>query len=396
MKKIVLFRGKDRSLERRHPWVFSGAIHHTEGNPDEGDWVSVVSAGGRQLGAGFYEAEGSIRVRMVWWGAEETTAEAAIRRHIGSALLLRKQLGLTGQQDITAYRAIFGEGDSLPGLVVDHYDGIWVVQAHTWGMYLHRQVIAQVLADHAGAAFKAAYGKSIDTLPAPWAARAEDDFLLGKTQGAAVVKEHALSYLVDIQEGQKTGFFLDQRDNRALVRQYAAGKRVLNTFSYTGGFSVCAAAGGAKLVHSVDSSKPAIQLLEQNMGLNGFAGDVYKSYKADVFDFLKQMSKEAYDLVILDPPAFAKHVKSRHNALMAYKRLNAMAMERMPADSLLFTFSCSQVVGRELFDNTVMAAAIESGRSVQVLHYLSQPPDHPVSIFHPEGMYLKGLALWVR
>lgn len=396
MKQVVqLKRGKDRSVLRRHPWVFSGAIQHIEGEPQEGDWVVVTNHKGKTLGAGFFEAEGAIRVRLLTFSGA-AKVEAVITANLQQAYLVRQILQLTGNPDTTAYRLVFGEGDQLPGLVVDYYDGVLVVQAHTWGMYRQLDTIQSALLKIFGKQCKAIYSKSKETLPKILQNKAENRFLHGSLTGAVLVKENGHSFLVNIMEGQKTGFFLDQRDNRKLLQQYAKGKKVLNTFCYTGGFSIYAAMGGAALVTSIDSSLPAVQMVEQNMGLNRIQGDSFVAKKQDVFEHLKEITPGAYDLIILDPPAFAKHVRARHNALMAYKRLNMMAIEKLATNGFLFTFSCSQVVDRELFEHTIRAAAIELGREIRVLHHLEQPADHPVNLYHPEGQYLKGLVLQVK
>lgn len=394
MAKVILKKGKERSLLRRHPWVFSGAIRSVEGDPQEGDWVTVTTQQGRILGAGFYEREGSIQVRLLTFEGGQTP-EQVLRQHLHSAYQLRQQLGLVDNPDTNAYRLVFGEGDNMPGLVIDYYDGVIVIQAHTWGMYRQLEVLTAQLKALYEKRARVIYNKSREALPKVFQDRVQNNFLYGTMTGAVLVKEHGNSFLVDFIEGQKTGFFLDQRDNRHALQQYASGRKVLNTFCYTGGFSIYAAQGKAKSVMSIDSSKPAIQMVEQNQGLNGLTGDQYKAKKSDVFEWLKQTSKGAYDLIVLDPPAFAKHMRARHNALMAYKRLNAMAIEKIAKEGILFTFSCSQVVDRALFENTIRAAAIEAGRSIRILHHLEQPADHPVNLFHPEGHYLKGLVLAV-
>lgn len=395
MQVVQLKRGKDRSILRRHPWVFSGAIGQVQGEPQEGDWVQVTNHKGKVLGCGFYEAEGSIQVRLLSFAGTDQ-AEAVLAKHLQKAFALRKSIGLIDQQDTTGYRLVFGEGDQLPGLVIDHYDGVLVVQAHTWGMYRRIDVIQQELRQLYGSKARVVYNKSKDALPKTFQDKAENAFLHGTMTGAAVIKEQGHSFLVDIIEGQKTGFFLDQRDNRKLLEAFAKDRHVLNTFCYTGGFSIYASKGGAKSVLSIDSSKPAIQMVEQNQGLNGIVGDQFKAKKQDVFEHLKEVKQGQYDLIVLDPPAFAKHMRARHNALMAYKRLNAMAMEKIQSGGILFTFSCSQVVDKPLFEHTIRAAAIEAGRQIRVLHHLEQPADHPVNLFHPEGQYLKGLVLAVE
>lgn len=392
--RIVLKKGKTKSIERRHPWIFSGAIASVEGQPQEGDWVAVVAPGNTSiLAMGFYEEEGSIRVRILCFSAAEDAA-TIVRQHIHEAVHLRKSLGYFQDPRSNACRLVFGEGDRLPGLIVDYYDGVAVMQAHTWGMYRQRDTIARAL-ETALAEIRSIYDASHRVLPRQWQAEAQPAFLKGTMTGAVPVKEHGQSFLVDFIEGQKTGFFLDQRDNRALLNRYAKDRTVLNTFSYTGGFTISAATGGAKRVDSVDSSRPALQMLSQNLGLNELRGEQFGVHRSDVFAFLGAVDKGKYDCIVLDPPAFAKHQRARHQALMAYKRLNLIALQKIAAGGILFTFSCSQVVDRMLFERTIMAAAIEAGRPVRILHHLTQPADHPVNIYHPEGQYLKGMVLEV-
>jgi 23S rRNA (cytosine1962-C5)-methyltransferase len=390
---IILHKGKHQSVLRQHPWVFSGAVHHIEGDPAEGDLVAVHASSGKCLGWGHYQQGGSIRVRMLSF-QDKAPGKAFWKQKIASAWQLRKAAGLTGRSDLNAFRLVFAEGDGLPGLVADYYDGTVVMQCHTAGMYLQRETLAVAFRQALGDGLKAVYDKSADTLHEVSGIKAENTYLLGESQGSILIREHGHEFLVDFEQGQKTGFFLDQRDNRQLLANYVQGKSVLNTFSYTGGFSVYAASAGARSVHSVDSSRPAIQLLEQNMGLNGYQGDPYTAEVGDVFEHLKQLPDNAVDVIVLDPPAFAKGLKARHNALMAYKRLNLLAMKKLKSHGILFTFSCSQVVTADLFEGTVTAAGIESGQSFSILHRLAQPADHPVGLYHPEGRYLKGLVLF--
>ncbi|OUJ76155.1 class I SAM-dependent rRNA methyltransferase [Hymenobacter crusticola] len=392
---ITLKPGKDQSLRRLHPWVFSGAIARMQGQPQEGEVVAVQAANGEPLGVGHY-APGSIAVRMLRFGADAAEPDSAFwEERLRNAYQLRQNLGLTGSNPQTnVYRLVHAEGDGLPGLIVDVYDNVAVLQAHSAGMYLARPQIAAALQQVLGNNLKAIYDKSAETVPAKAAPDAKNSYLFGQSSGAEhIVHENGQPFAVDWETGQKTGFFIDQRDNRQLLARYAPGRRVLNTFCYTGGFSSYALQAGAELVHSVDSSKRAIELTDRNAELTGLASK-HEAYAQDVFSFMKA-SQEQYDLIVLDPPAFAKHLSARHNALMGYKRLNIEGLKRIAPGGLLFTFSCSQVVSAELFEGAVLAAAIEAGRPARILHRLTQPADHPVSLFHPEGEYLKGLVLAV-
>ena len=410
---IVLKKGKDHSLRRRHPWVFSGAIGQVLGQPDEGAAVRVEAAGGELLGTGHFSGGGSIAVRMLDFGADAALPDAAFwENKLRAAYQLRQRLGLTGDAPAegyveshepmvpavaptNVYRLAHAEGDGLPGLIIDVYGDTAVVQAHSLGMYHARPEIATALQAVLGSRLRAVYDKSAETLPGPAAPDARNGYLLGESTGREhLVTENGHQFAIDWETGQKTGFFIDQRDNRALLARYAAGRRVLNAFCYSGGFSVYALAAGAELVHSVDSSKRAIALAERNAGLAPHPGR-HAAYADDVLGFLKNHSA-AYDLLVLDPPAFAKHLGARHAALMGYKRLNAAGLAHLAPGGLLFTFSCSQVVSAEQFEGAVLAAAIEAGRPARILHRLTQPADHPVSLFHPEGAYLKGLVLAVE
>ena len=393
--RILLNKGKEHSLKRRHPWVFSGAIKkiQAEKEVEEGEVVEVFSAGGEFLGVGHYQPGGSIAVRI--FSFEPVEPDYAFwKSKIQAAMTFRRTLGFDQQAPTDVYRLIFAEGDGLPGLIVDVYGDTAVMQCHTIGMYLIRQQLAQALVEVGAPALRAVYDKSAETLPAKAAAQATNGYLVGEGSGSQVVQENGNKFLVDWVHGQKTGFFIDQRENRALLAHYSPGKKVLNTFCYTGGFSMYSLNAGAALVHSVDSSKKAIDLTDQNAQLNGVA-DRHESFAIDTFSFLRD-SQETYDIIILDPPAFAKHHNVRHNAVMGYKRLNMEAIKRIKPGGILFTFSCSQVVDKYLFNSTIMAAAIEAGRNIKVMHQLNQPADHPVSIFHPEGEYLKGLVLFVE
>ena len=389
--QIFLKHGRDISLLRFHPWVFSGAIAKTEGDISDGNQVSVTNASGKVIAHGHYQA-GSIAVRVLSFGSEPPTSKL-YHEKIDAALSLRLKTGLVSNQT-NAYRLIHGEGDGLPGLIIDYYDGVAVVQAHSYGMHNDRMQIAEALQEVLKKNLKAVYYKSKATLPGKARDIQQDEYLFGMSGVPHVVLEHGNKFYVDWEEGQKTGFFLDQRENRKLLGEFSAGKKVLNTFCYTGGFSVYALKAGAEFVHSVDASEKAIELTRKNIELNGFDTEKNSSHAVDTFEFLKD-KKDVYDLIILDPPAFAKHRDARHQAMKGYQRLNSEAMKAIRKGGIIFTFSCSQVVDRQLFYDTVSSAAILAGRDVKVLHQLTQPPDHPVSMFHPEGEYLKGLVLYV-
>lgn len=388
---IILKPGKESSLLRFHPWVFSGAIEKTTGTPQDGDLVRVFSSKKKFLGAGHFH-HGSISVRIL--SHSETDIEQAFwDERIAEALAVRLRLGmsLTGGHT-NAFRWCHGEGDGVSGLIIDWYNGTAVMQAHSIGMYRALPMIQKAIQNALPeGALKAIYNKSKSTLPNQFALQLEDGYRLGGSSDFRF-QENGVHFEADWEHGQKTGFFLDQRDNRALLGKYAVGRSVLNTFCYTGGFSAYALADGASEVHSVDVSAKAMLLTESNVNLNGDFGNKHHCHTADVMDFLKK-SENAYDLVVLDPPAFAKAMDKRHNAVQAYKRLNIAGMQKVKPGGLLFTFSCSQLVDKELFYNTIVAAAIEAGRRARVLHHLNQAPCHPVNCFHPEGHYLKGLVL---
>lgn len=389
---VKLRRGKDESLMRFHPWVFSGAIDSLPEGVEEGDMVSVISHDGKFLGVGHYQV-GSIAVRMLSFeniSVDERFYFDRLRR----AYELRRTLGLI-RSDNNALRLVHGEGDFLPGLVVDLYGVTAVVQAHSPGMHYARHTIARCLTELPDAGIRNVYYKSETTLPYKALLDPVNQYIIGGYETDITI-ENGLKFHVDWLRGQKTGFFVDQRDNRLLLEKYASGRRVLNMFCYTGGFSVYAMRGGAETVHSVDSSAKAVSLTDANVELN-FPGDIrHKSYAEDAFKFLSDMPDGAYNLVVLDPPAFAKHRSALKNALRGYQRLNARAMEKMPSGSVLFTFSCSQAVSREQFRLAVFSAAAQTKRRVRILHQLTQPSDHPVSIYHPEGEYLKGLVLYIE
>ncbi|MCM1348375.1 MAG: class I SAM-dependent rRNA methyltransferase [Firmicutes bacterium] len=389
---ITLLKGKDESLLRFHPWVFSGAIARMPHGVEEGDVVVVKSAAGDTLGIGHYQI-GSIAVRMLEMGAE-TLPENFYASRLADAFKLRSRLNLI-RPDNNAYRLVHGEGDFLPGLIVDVYGNTAVLQAHSPGMHFARTEIAEALVALEGAGIKNVYYKSETTLPYKASLDPQNEYIIGEFDTNIAV-ENGLKFHVDWLKGQKTGFFVDQRDNRRLLQSFAAGRRVLNMFCYTGGFSVYALRGGATEVHSVDSSAKAVALTNDNVALNFGPDAPHKAFGVDAFKFLADMEDGTYDLVVLDPPAFAKHRGAIRNALRGYQKLNARAMEKMPKGSVLFTFSCSQAISREQFRLAVFSAAAQTGRRVRILHQLTQPADHPINIYHPEGEYLKGLILYIE
>ena len=396
--QIILRKGKEESLLRRHPWIFSGAIDHIRAEEEsdfaEGALVEVYSRSGDFIAQGHYQI-GSIAVRVLSF-EREAIDQAWWNRRIAVAHDVRRTLGLTDDPATTCYRLVHGEGDSLPGLVVDIYGTTAVIQCHSVGMYRSRQEIAAALRATYGERLTAIYDKSSQTLPYKADLGAVDGYLRGHAERASqVVLEHGERFLVNWEEGQKTGFFLDQRENRELVKRYAAGRTVLNTFCYTGGFSVYALSGGAKEVVSVDSSERAVELATENMKLNFGDTANHTEIAADAVEYLKEIG-DRYDLIILDPPAFAKHHKVLSNAMQGYRRLNARALSQIRPGGILFTFSCSQAVSKELFRTTVFSAAAIAGRKVRILHQLTQPADHPINIYHLEGEYLKGLVLYVE
>ena len=392
LRTLRLKRGKEESLDRFHPWVFSGALTEMPDDIDEGSLVAIESHDGRHIGVGHFQI-GSIAVRMLSFDNEPIDA-AFYRRRLTEAYRLRQTLGLR-REDNDAFRLVHGEGDFLPGLVVDIYGPTAVVQAHSPGMHFARDIIARELVALPDAGIDNVYYKSETTLPYKARLDPQNDYIIGGYQ-TDIATENGLRFHVDWLRGQKTGFFVDQRDNRALLERYSAGRNVLNMFCYTGGFSVYAMRGGARGVTSVDSSAKAVSLTEANINLN-FPGDTrHKAVAEDAFKFLDNISEGEYDLIILDPPAFAKHRSALRNALRGYQRLNARAFERIAPGGVLFTFSCSQAVSKEQFRLAVFSAAAQTGRKVRILHQLTQPADHPVNIYHPEGEYLKGLILYVE
>ncbi|MDR3235308.1 MAG: class I SAM-dependent rRNA methyltransferase [Prevotellaceae bacterium] len=392
MMRLFLKKGREDSLRRFHPWVFSGAIARYEGNAEEGDVVEVLSHDGDFLAAGHYQ-NGSITVRILSF--TPCAAEAAFWEDT-----LRKAQALRTAAlhcaDTTAYRLVHGEGDNLPGLIIDIYGNTAVLQAHSIGMFRARADIVAALQKIYGEQLSAVYDKSSATLASTANEAVADSYLYRAGTPENIALENGYRFAVDWEQGQKTGFFLDQRDNRQLLSHYAKGRSVLNLFCYTGGFSVYALGGGAANVCSVDSSQRAIELANRNAALNFSAAAPHEAIAADAFDFLRRSEPNAYNAIILDPPAFAKHKGALHNALQAYKRLNAAAFSRIASGGIIFTFSCSQVVGKTDFRNAVFSAAAMAGRNVRILHQLTQPADHPINIYHPEGEYLKGLVLYVE
>ncbi len=390
--KIVLKSGKDQSLKRFHPWVFSGAIKKMYGTPAEGDLVQVFSNKDEFLGIGHYQ-KSSITVRIVSF-VDLIPDYSFWKSKIQSAWNYRKVMGFSDNSETNVFRLIHAEGDGLPGLIVDFYNGTAVMQMHSIGMYLIREDLVKALQEVLGDKLKAVYNKSEKKLPFNSDVKPEDGYLLGNNSENEV-KEYGLKFKVDWVKGQKTGFFVDQRENRKLVQEYSDGRDVLNMFCYTGGFSFYAMKGGAKSVHSVDASAKAIDLTKENVELNFPADARHKSTVIDGLEYLKDI-QDKYDLIILDPPAFAKHRNTLPQALKGYKRINTRAFEQIRKGGILFTFSCSQVVSKEKFREAVFSAAAISGRRVRILHQMSQPTDHPVNIYHPESEYLKGLVLYVE
>lgn len=392
-KTLRLKRGKEESLDRFHPWVFSGALAGPlPDGLEEGDVVNVAAHDGRHIGVGHFQI-GSIAVRILDF-ADTSIGTGFFTMRLEQALRLRRALGLA-RPDNDAYRLVHGEGDFLPGLVVDIYGPTAVLQAHSPGMHYARGLIADAIVRLPGLGVRNVYYKSETTLPYKAHLDAQNDYIVGGFE-TSVATENSLRFNIDWLRGQKTGFFLDQRDNRELLQRYSAGRRVLNMFCYTGGFSVYALRGGADMVDSVDSSEKAITLTDANVGLNFPGTDRHRSFAVDAFKFLDNMQRDDYDLIVLDPPAFAKHRSALRNALRGYQRLNAKAMEKIAPGGILFTFSCSQAVSREQFRLAVFSAAAQSRRRIRILHQLTQPADHPVNIYHPEGEYLKGLVLYVE
>lgn len=391
-KNIYLKHGKEESLKRFHPWIFSGAIHHMDDGIAEGDTVRVITADGDCIAVGHYQ-KGTITIRVLSF-QDIVIDESFWRSRIQSALAMRECIGMANNPDNNTYRLVHGEGDYLPGLVIDCYGTTAVMQAHSVGMHVCREQICKVLVDVMGERIRNVYYKSETTLPFKAALGQENGFIYGHTDDNTAV-ENGLKFHVDWLKGQKTGFFVDQRENRLLLEHYAKGKSVLNMFCYTGGFSVYAMRGGAKIVHSVDSSAKAVELTNLNVAMNFPDDNRHEAFCEDAFKYLDENDKK-YDLIVLDPPAFAKHRMALHNALKGYIRLNIKGLQRIKPGGILFTFSCSQAVSKENFRNAVFTAAAQADRNVRILHQLHQPADHPVNIYHPEGEYLKGLVLYVE
>lgn len=390
-KSITLKRNKESSLRRFHPWIFSGAIARADDGINDGDVVRVLTSEGEYIATGHY-GRGSIAVRILAFEDCGIDYDFWLRQ-IRHAVEMRREL-LGHCPDTNTFRLIHGEGDNLPALIVDVYGETAVMQAHSTGMHRSRHEIAKAIVEAMQGRIKAVYYKSANTLPFAEEAAAHDGFLIGRATDN-VAMENGLKFHIDWEKGQKTGFFVDQRDNRKLLEQYAEGKRVLNMFCYTGGFSVYALRGGAELVHSVDSSAMAIELTKQNVAINQMQGR-HEAFAQDAFKFLQQTTPGAYDLIILDPPAFAKHLDAVKSAIRGYTRLNALAFEKISHSGIIFTFSCSQAVSPQQFRLAVFTAATQARRNVRIIHQLHQAPDHPINIFHPEGEYLKGLVLYVE
>lgn len=389
---LTIAKGKEHSIQRKHPWVFSGALASDTSELQDGDLVCLTTKKQQILGIGHFQ-HATISVRILSFDYE-TIDEAFYERRLSNAYQLRLRIGLLNTNN-NIFRICHGEGDLLPGLIIDYYNGVAVIQCHSFGMYRQVELIAQALQKVIGPELKAIYHKSSDTLPKRELAAdgAPDGYLFGEVATPHLAKENGVQYQIDWINGQKTGFFIDQRENRALLGKYAQGKKVLNTFCYSGGFSLQALQHGATLVHSLDSSKKAIVLTDANVALNQYQ-DRHGSICEDAMDYMKNLPED-YDIIVLDPPAFAKHRDKRHQAIQGYKRLNAHAIRQIKPGGLIFTFSCSQVVDTLLFTNTVIAAAIEAGRSCRILEQLHQPADHPIQAFHPEGAYLKGLVIQI-
>jgi 23S rRNA (cytosine1962-C5)-methyltransferase len=391
-KQVFLKAKKEESLKRFHPWVFSGAISHTDKPIEEGEIVEIYDSNKNFIAIGHSQI-GSIAVRVLSFEKEEIDADFWVKR-IHASASARISLGVSHNQTHSIYRLVHGEGDLLPGLIVDVYGKTAVMQAHSIGMHVNRQAIADAIIKVLSTHVSSVYYKSSGTLPYKAEIEVDDEFLIGNTDEDTAL-ENGLAFHIDWLRGQKTGFFIDQRDNRSLLERYASGKSILNMFCYTGGFSVYALRGGATMVHSVDSSAKAIDLTNKNVKLNFPTDSRHTSFATDAFKFLAEMN-DVYDIIVLDPPAFAKHRDALKNALQGYKRLNAKAIEKIKPGGILFTFSCSQIVSKEQFRLAVFSAAAMTGRHVRILHQLTQPADHPISIYHPEGEYLKGLVLLVE
>lgn len=389
--QIVLKPGKEQSILRRHPWVFSGAIKGMTGLPVNGEVVAVYDSSGKWLGTGHY-AEGSISVRIFDFEKPETSP-TIWKDKIQDAFNARKNIGIIDNPDTTIYRLVHAEGDGMPGLIIDIYGKTAVIQTHSTGMSQLRNEIVSALKEVLGNRIESIFDKSSEKLSKNAGVVSENSYLLGE-KGEDIAIENNCKFKIDWEEGQKTGFFIDQRESRKLLGELAQGKKVLNTFCYTGGFSVYALKNNATLVHSLDSSQKALDLTEENIRLNGLDATKHAVIKADAVEYMKSLQTD-YDIIVLDPPAFAKHLSARHKAVQGYKRINSAAISQIKKGGIIFTFSCSQAVDKQLFTNTIIASAIETGRNIRILHQLHQPADHPINIYHPEGEYLKGLVLAV-
>lgn len=391
LTRITLKPGKEQSILRKHPWVFSGAIAKMDNIAKSGDVVEVVDHRGQFLGAGHF-SEGSITVRIFSFTPDFQEADFWTKK-IRAAYEVRLKLGLVGNHETTIYRLVHAEGDGLPGLIIDIYGKTAVIQTHSAGMHLVREQIAQAIREVYGEGITAIYDKSAEKLSKNSSSTSENTYLFGEKLDTEAL-EYGCKFKIDWEEGQKTGFFIDQRENRKLLGELSKGKKVLNTFCYTGGFSIYALKNDAAIVHSLDSSQKALDLTEENVRINQLDESKHAVIKADAVDYMKKLGED-YDIIILDPPAFAKHLSARHKAVQGYKRINEAAISQIKPGGIIFTFSCSQAVDKILFNSTVMSAAISAGRNIRILHQLHQPADHPINIFHPEGEYLKGLVIMV-
>lgn len=390
--RIILKRNREESIKRFHPWVFSGAIDHVEGSLVDGDIIEVYDINNNYLGTG-HALTGSIAVKVFWFGPEKPDDDIWFHK-IYNAYKLRELLDFTNSSNSNTYRLVFSEADGLPGLIIDYYNGVLVLQTHSLGMHLEREKIASALVQLYGNKLIAIYDKSTGVLAKSGTISEGDRFLYGNVE-EVVIKENGIRFYIDFKEGQKTGFFLDQRDNRALLGKYSKDKKVLNVFCYTGGFSIYSLAAGARHVTSVDSSKRAIELLENNLKLNLEYKGIHESVVADAKLWLPTMDED-YEIIILDPPAFAKRQSDKHRGIQGYKFINRLALSKIKRGGLLFTFSCSQAISKDQFTSILMAAAIDAKRQVRIIHHLGHSADHPVNLYHPEGEYLKGLVLEVE
>ena len=389
--KIILKSGKEKSIQRFHPWVFSGAIEAVTKELNNGDIVEVYDSNKQYLATGHYQDEGSIAVRIFSFEKREIN-EDFWKEKLQKAIYLRETIGLLGSQNTNALRLIHGEGDGIPGLIIDYYNGNAVIQFHAYGMFLLKDTFVKLLIELLGNSLKTVYDKSGNTLSGNY--EHANEFLYQNTSSEIIVKEFDNQYYIDIIEGQKTGFFIDQRDNRKLLELFCKNKKVLNVFSYTGGFSVSALKGGANMVHSVDSSQKAIDLTNKNIELNFGQTEKHQAFAVDAFDFIDKMGED-YDVVILDPPAFAKQLHLKEKGLKGYRNINQKVIQKMKKGSILFTFSCSQAISKEDFRTMIFSASALAGKELKILHQLSQGADHPINIYHPESEYLKGLVLYI-